>query len=100
MARLKEQKPDPAAVERPQWLQQFSWLDWDDPTAPMPREAASFNGGTHADPAEVAWFRRVLAARHRWNEARERWFFEHGEAGNGYRVRLTGETPDDIDEQE
>jgi hypothetical protein len=97
---VRRRQPPAVAAERPRWLDQFVWQDWYEPDAPLTAEAAGFNGGTHADPAEVAWFRRVLAARHRWNAAREAWFFEHGQAADGYRVRLTGQTPHDRSEGE
>jgi hypothetical protein len=98
VARLRPAEPANAAPERPLWLSQFRWQDWHEPGNPLPAAAGVFNAGTAPDPAEVAWLRQVLAARHRWNAAREKWFHEHGQGGNFYRVRLTGKTCDDIED--
>lgn len=98
MARLREPAAPKAAPERPAWLKQFRWQDWDDPEAPTPLFSATggLTGGSQTDPVEDAWIRRALAARHRWNKARIEWFREHGEHMDRYRVRLTGRTLNDL----
>lgn len=98
MARLRTPDP-PAAEARPAWLHRFVPADWFDPTVPVDQAAEGFSAGG-LDPVEVRWCRLAVAARHTWNAAREKWFWEHGDPEAHYRVRLTGETPHDIDGDE